>query len=582
MRKLKPVAAFCLLVILSLSGTAAQPQKGDHIDVTLVDGRVFKNAEVIRSDEESVLIRNGNALTAFKPHEIRASNQTGTTPPAEAPAAMPQKPQEDAPTPVPPPQPPATPSTTQPIEHALTALPRAEPARTNIVPTVILGVGLLAAIGYAFWQRRVRQKLEVEAKQLDTFANEIKAKLAGLEVRYSGIIDLDKTIDDRKGEIAATAGEIRQRKIEYDQVLAQLLTLKKELSLFDSEQTIVACGHYRPSYDFNTSEQYKQAIDGVREQQRNMLKSERAAHCSQKWLVNGSEIEGKKATKRTIRLMLRAFNGESDAIIANVTWSNVDRMMERLNAAYNAINKLGESYQCALSYDYMKLKEQELKLAIEYANKLKKEKDEQRELKERMRDEERARREMEDALKQTALDEERAKKALEQARIELRAASGAKEAALTDKISLLESRLQEALKNKERAISRAQQTRSGHVYIISNIGSFGETVFKIGMTRRLEPYDRVQELGDASVPFAFDVHAMIYTEDAPTLESQLHQRFDRHRVNLVNERKEFFNATMDELEAAVKELGEAIVLTKLAEAREYRETLERKKAMNVG
>ena len=230
----------------------------------------------------------------------------------------------------------------------------------------------------------------------------------------------------------------------------------------------------------------------------------------------------------------------------------------------------------------MMMKQRELKLTFEYENKLKKEKDEQRELKERMRDEERARREMEEALWQTALDEERAKKALEQARIELQAASGAKEASLIGKIKLLESRLEETLKNKERAISRAQQTRSGHVYIISNIGSFGETVFKIGMTRRLEPYDRVHELGDASVPFAFDVHAMIYTDDAPTMESKLHQRFDQNRVNLVNERKEFFHTSISELEAAVKELGATIELSKLAEAREYRETLERKKTMKAG
>ena len=127
--------------------------------------------------------------------------------------------------------------------------------------------------------------------------------------------------------------------------------------------------------------------------------------------------------------------------------------------------------------------------------------------------------------------------------------------------------------NKERALSRAQLTRSGHVYVISNVGSFGEGTLKIGMTRRLDPMDRVKELGDASVPFGFDVHAMIYSEDAPALESTLHKTFSDRRVNLVNMRKEFFLVDLDDVEAAVGESGAEIVFTKAAEAEQYRRTL---------
>jgi hypothetical protein len=119
----------------------------------------------------------------------------------------------------------------------------------------------------------------------------------------------------------------------------------------------------------------------------------------------------------------------------------------------------------------------------------------------------------------------------------------------------------------------AQQTKRGHVYVISNIGSFGEDVYKIGMTRRLEPVDRIKELGDASVPFQFDIHAMIYSDEAPTLENELHKAFGNRKVNMLNYRKEFFKVSLDEIENKVKEIGLAAEFSRLPEAMEYRETL---------
>jgi hypothetical protein len=119
----------------------------------------------------------------------------------------------------------------------------------------------------------------------------------------------------------------------------------------------------------------------------------------------------------------------------------------------------------------------------------------------------------------------------------------------------------------------AQQTKRGHVYIISNIGSFGENVYKIGMTRRLEPTDRVKELGDASVPFKFDIHAMIYSDEAPRLENELHKAFNNKKVNMLNNRKEFFNVTIDEIEQKTREIGLDAEFSRLPEAMEYKESL---------
>ena len=217
------------------------------------------------------------------------------------------------------------------------------------------------------------------------------------------------------------------------------------------------------------------------------------------------------------------------------------------------------------------------------ANALKdKDREEQRQLREKIREEEKALREYERAIKDAAKEEEILSKAMEKAQKQVSEASDAQRAEFEVKLRELEVMLQEAKEKNQRALSMAQQTRAGHVYVISNIGSFGEEVFKIGMTRRLEPHDRVRELSDASVPFAFDVHAMIFSDDAPTLEKKLHGHFLRQQVNKVNPRKEFFKINIDEIRAELTLLGVETHWTMVADAHEYRETLniERQIAQN--
>ena len=171
-------------------------------------------------------------------------------------------------------------------------------------------------------------------------------------------------------------------------------------------------------------------------------------------------------------------------------------------------------------------------------------------------------------------------KALEEAKKELGLLSGKDLESHNQKILDLESKLEEALSDKQRAISRAQLTKSGHVYVISNIGSFGKDIYKIGLTRRLEPEIRVKELGDASVPFGFDTHAMIYSEDAPALEKELHKIFDSKRVNLANSRKEYFNVSLEEIKDAVLSIDQSVDFISTAESREYRETKNILEKMN--
>ena len=240
----------------------------------------------------------------------------------------------------------------------------------------------------------------------------------------------------------------------------------------------------------------------------------------------------------------------------------MDRMEQRIERAFDSINRLNESSTINISHEYFDLKLKELRLAHEYADKKQQEKEEQTELRRQMREEAKLEQEVEKTLR----EEEKYKKLLEKAHAE------AKLDKLNETIRLLSATLESAHEKSERAKSMAQQTKSGHVYVISNIGSFGSNVYKIGMTRRLEPIDRVKELGDASVPFIFDIHAMIYSKDAPALENALHKSFDAKRLNLVNNRKEFFSIGLQEIEEEVKKISPSAEFVKKVEARDFIES----------
>jgi len=203
-------------------------------------------------------------------------------------------------------------------------------------------------------------------------------------------------------------------------------------------------------------------------------------------------------------------------------------LQQKIRDAFTLVNHNGRAFRDArILSEYLDARLEELRWAV-VAQELKlKEREEQRLMKERIREEERAQREFEKAQKDAEKEQETLRKAMEKARREVDKATSEDRAKLEEKLRELTEKLRVAEEKNKRALSMAQQTKSGYVYIISNIGSFGEDVYKIGMTRRLEPLDRVRELGDASVPFEFDVHALIPSEDAPALEHALHQKFVR-------------------------------------------------------
>lgn len=384
--------------------------------------------------------------------------------------------------------------------------------------------------------------------------------------------NLNQLISFKEKDIKEIETKFNILEKDYQESISIFTELKKEVSLYESKLDLIEFGIYEPVYDFEKSEDYVTAQNRVIEKQKDLIRLEQAATCSVNWTIDGSLAKGKANSKKFIKLVLRAFNGECNSFIAKVKWNNVNQMKERIHKSYEAINKLGENSAVKIEKEYLDLKIEELILEYEYQAKKQQEKEELRAIQEELREEEKARREYEQAQKEAEKEESNYQKALEKARKEVEETTGEKHDKLLEKISKLELELKEAQERKERALSMAQQTKRGHIYIISNIGSFGEHVYKIGMTRRLEPIDRVKELGDASVPFQFDIHAMIYSEEAPTLENQLHREFADKKVNMLNYRKEFFKVTLEDIETKLKELDIEAEFIKIPEAMEYRET----------
>lgn len=399
---------------------------------------------------------------------------------------------------------------------------------------------------------------------------EAQSKLADAARRADGTLQeaygraerIEKEARARAEEIAGDAFAAQGRVKEYEKALQALKNavegygdeyIKPSESVLDD-----LAEHF--GYD-EAGEKFKAA----KARTKAMIKQGTAAECDY--------VEDYRR-KTAVAFVIDAFNGKTDSTLARVKTDNLGKLQQEIEDAFALVNLNGQAFRNArITPAYRDARLEELRWAVALVVLREKEREEQRAIRERIREEEKARREYEKAMREAARDEERVQAAMEKARAELARASEEQKAQYEAQLAALQEKLTEAEARSQRALSMAQQTRSGHVYVISNVGSFGEDVFKIGMTRRLEPLDRVRELGDASVPFAFDVHAMIYSEDAPALENALHRKFNELRLNKVNPRKEFFRVNLGDIRAATQEMGLTAQFTMLAQAQEYRESL---------
>lgn len=363
---------------------------------------------------------------------------------------------------------------------------------------------------------------------------------------------LQKQIKDAKQEIKTTTKKIED--------------LKTELGSLEQESTF---SHYRFSdYDALSSEECKNEISILKQKEKEL--GDNAVS------FFGNDGESKKYIKNNTKQILRTFNCECDNILINLKVKNIDSSRSKMSKAFESLNKIFEVDGVKLSQKLLEIKLEELNLAYTYELKHQQEIETQKAIKAQMVEEEKARRELERAKKQVEKDHTQVSKEINKLMSYMQKSSADVEKQLyADKIKELEEKLKELEEQKTSITEREASATAGFVYVISNIGSFGEDVYKIGMTRRFEPMDRIKELSSASVPFEFDVHAMIFAENAPELESILHEHFRKNSVNKINYRKEFFKVPLSEIEEVVKNnFNDTAQFTLVPVAKEYRETLK--------
>lgn len=424
------------------------------------------------------------------------------------------------------------------------------------------------------------QTLKANLKDLCLKINEERENLNTKKKELLHLIDLEKKEDSLKESVQVLAKEVDEICLEKERGLKELLAVKTDISIYKETFDFQELGYFEePDYLYETSDRFKEEIKIIREEQKDMIKEGDAIYIPNEIALINSEKHTQKVLKNQSALMLKAFNVECDNLMGMVKPSNYAIILERIEKAANNIEKLSVSLECGFEKEYIKLKFKECELQYQFKLKDQREKEEQALIKEQMREEQQAIREFERAMAKAEREEKMYLEALEAARKELEISTDEEKEKLNKKVMMLEERLKEAEVNKERAMSMAEQTKRGHVYIISNIGSFGEDIYKIGLTRRLEPLDRVKELSNVSVPFEFDVHAMIFSENAPRLEKELHKAFEKHRVNKVNSRKEFFKVDLLKIkEEAIELIDDEVDFKLTALAEDYYESLKFKSA----
>ena len=434
-----------------------------------------------------------------------------------------------------------------------------------------------------------RDFIKAAFEKLEKDFNSLKSILSEVDkMNYVQLKQVNSTLNAQKekakNELQAFDGWFAKRKQEANQQLIeigkQVELRQKEVIVLDDALLLQSFGFYKPHYNLENSEYYRIKLQHIQDKQEQLIKMERAALFPTNMTMNNSRAEGEKMIKDYVKLILRSFNNECDTSIANVKFNNIASIEKKIKKAFDTLNNLGKRLEIAIVPDYLSLKLEELYLCYEYQVKKQEEKEEQKRIKEQMREEAKLLREIEEMKSKVEKEQKHFNKALENVNAQLAQVQTENERILLEKEKIgIEQKVVALEKDIQDVQNREQNTRAGYVYVISNLGSFGENVYKIGVTRRFDPAERVDELGDASVPFDFDIHAIIFSDDAPALENALHKAFEQRRLNLINRRREFLHVSLEEIERVVKtNFSKPVEFTKMADAAEYRESLALKQS----
>jgi hypothetical protein len=404
------------------------------------------------------------------------------------------------------------------------------------------------------------------AKQLAAEVAALREQLGRLGAM--DVAELERQRAQLQQQIAAQEQELRDReerhRAEISRLQHELNALKAEIIQTQDVAILQEVGIYEARHPLDDSTAYKAELARLQDAMKAMARKDGGAvEAAKGWTVDGSISKGRAMVNEYSKLVLRAYNAEADNLVRAMKPYRLQTSLDRLEKVALTIERLGRTMSIRISPAYHQLRRLELELTADYLDKLAEEKEREREERERLREERRAQQEFEAERRRLEKERQHYENVLA-ALIAKGDEAGAE-------------RLRQQLADIEKALQevdyRAANVRAGYVYVISNIGAFGENTVKIGMTRRLEPMDRIRELGDASVPFRFDVHALFFSEDALGIEAALHERFADKRVNKVNMRREFFRITPAEARDALMELtGNLISYTEVPEAAEFRQS----------
>lgn len=399
------------------------------------------------------------------------------------------------------------------------------------------------------------------------------------EILEAKLQKLTDDIEIKKVDLAKLEQQIKKGKevISLDTELAQkrneLAQLNEEIAVANGNLNLQEFGFFERQYSFSDSTKYKDKLDSLRMQQKSMVKNGAAGRIITPMLLDNSKSKGKAMQNQLIKAALRGFNGEADALLVKVSVVNVDNKIKALRKVFEQLNKMYSRNLIEITYPYLDLKIEELRLAAGYELQKQEEKELLREQREKEREDKKLQAEIKAKRKQLEKDRDHFKNMVAKVTELLKEAKNDEVDELKRQLAEYQDKLSELDEIEEDIDYREGHATAGYVYVISNIGSFGEDVYKIGVTRRLEPLERIRELSSASVPFQFDVHALIFSEEAFALETELHNQLANYKVNKVNGRKEYFKVSFEEIRnilATHKEL--TVELNEDAEAFEYRQT----------
>ena len=365
----------------------------------------------------------------------------------------------------------------------------------------------------------------------------------------------EQQIAEKEDKIAA--GKEVLKLLEQD---VQALTPSVEMS---------KSGLYPPTFGHLDTQSLRESVRDNRAEQLALIKKDAAVTKYGTFTLFESKKDGEALVADYKKVFLRTFNAEFEDIRKKLRNSNTVSSEEKLWRVSEQLENLGEVLAVEVSQEYLRLKARELDIWVTELEDRQYEKERRQEHQKLLREQKKEFKKDDEELEaeieiSTAMLNKAKKRALELV--------GMTAEDVADELNSLEKEIAEHETRIEDSMSEAQKTKAGYIYVISNVGSFGEGVLKIGMTRRLEPMDRVVELGDASVPYRFDVHTIAFVENAPELERTLHQKFAEHRVNKENERKEFFRVSVDDVREAMESFDVDSEWYYDIEAQEYNES----------